>query len=57
MDFVSVNLPEKINRGNLLLEPGPSYTPNAHQGGEKKKSQKIMFQSLTAKVLEHIEKT
>lgn len=37
MDFVSVNLPEKINRGNLLLEPGLSYTPNAHQGGEKKK--------------------
>lgn len=56
MDFVSINLPEKINRVDLLLEPGLSHTPNAHQGGEKKISQKIMFQSLTAKVLEHIEK-
>ena len=56
MDFVSISLPEKINRMNLLLEPGLSYTPNARQGGEKKKSQKIMFQSLTVKALEHIEK-
>lgn len=35
MDFVSVSLLEKLNRMNLLLEPGLSYTPNAHQGGEK----------------------
>ena len=44
MDFVSVSRLEKLNRMNLLLEPGLSYTPNAHQGGEKK-SQKIMFQT------------
>lgn len=35
MDFVSINLPEKINRVDSLLEPGLSHTPNAHQGGEK----------------------
>lgn len=36
MGFVSINLTEKINRINLLLGPGLSQTPNAHQGEGKK---------------------
>jgi len=45
MDFVSISLPEKINRMNLLLEPGLSYTPNARQGGEKKNHRKLCFKA------------
>lgn len=45
MDFVSINLPEKINRVDLLLEPGLSHTPNAHQGGEKKYHRKLCFKA------------
>lgn len=48
MAFVSISLAEKINRVNLLLGPGLSYTKCSSMR-RKKKSQTVMFQSLTAK--------